>query len=203
MKLIPIAAAALIAAASAPAFSATVNIDFEDQISFDSLNLASAPYGITANSALLGLANDGSGSGSLGEFFSNTPTGGSVVMFATAPLAGQRAEIAITAGSFLNSVSFYYSAAEAGQVDVRDSAGLSLGTFNFVANSTSSTSPFNTWGIGSIAFTGPAYSIDFTGIGNTAIDNVSVSAVPLPAAALLFPLGAAALGASARRKRKA
>lgn len=203
MKLIPFAAAAFIAAASAPAFSATVNIDFEDQISFASLNLASAPYGITANSALLGLANDGSGSGSLGEFFSNTPTGGSVVMFATDPLAGQRAEIAITAGSFLNSVSFYYSAAEAGRVDVRDSAGLSLGTFNFTANSTSSTSPFNTWGVGSIAFTGAAYSIDFSNIGNTAIDNISVSAVPLPAAALLFPLGAAALGASARRKRKA
>jgi hypothetical protein len=47
------------------------------------------------------------------------------------------------------------------------------------------------------------YSISFGGNdGQIAYDDVTVNAVPLPAAALLFPMGAAALGLSARRKRK-
>ncbi len=202
MKFIPITAAAAMALAAAPAFSAMVNIDFEDQISFSSLNLASAPYGITANAALLAFANDVDAAGNPVVNLSNTPTGGGVVMFATDPLPGERAAISITAGSFLNAVSFYYASPTAGTVTVRDAAGASLASFSFAANLTSAL-PYDTWTLANIAFAGAATSIDFTDIGGAAIDNVSVSAVPLPAAALLFPLGAAALGASARRKRKA
>ena len=53
-------------------------------------------------------------------------------------------------------------------------------------------------------FLGAGRSIVFgDNAGQIAYDNVTVNAVPLPAALLLFPFGAAALGAAGRRKKAA
>lgn len=202
MKLLPIVAAAASICAASPAFSAFTTLNFEDQTSFTSVSYAPNVYGISANGALLALANDGSGNGSNGEFFSNNPSG-TTVMFATTPLVGERAEIASTQG-FVGQIDFYYSSTAASTVYVRDQAGLVLNQFSLAANSTSETSPFDTWTFASLAFAGQAYSIDFSDtVGVAAFDNVTVNAVPLPAALLLFPFGAAALGAAGRRKRAA
>jgi len=198
MKLLSALALVGSLSAAVPAFAAPVTLDFEDQTSFSSINIASNPYGIAANGALLALANDGLGTGLNGEYFSNAP--GAVVMFATDPLAGERAEISSTAG-FTQAVSFYYSAAASGTVNVLDAAGGILSSFTFGANSTSTDHPFNTWSLASVTFDGLAHSIDFTNtVGVAAFDNVTLNPVPLPAGLLLLPSGLAALGLVRRRK---
>jgi hypothetical protein len=207
MKLLSTLAAVAGLCAAMPALSAPVTIDFEDQTSFASLNIASNPYGIAANGALLALANDGTGTGSNGEFFSNNPSG-SYVMFATAPLPGERAEITSTSG-FTSSVSFYYSSDAAGSVFARDASGSVLGEFDFLANSTNASSPFNTWTLATLTFNGLAHSIDFSGAVDgsgqsvAAFDNLTVNPVPLPAGILLLPSGLAALGLMGRRRKVA
>lgn len=184
--------------AAVPAVAAPVTIDFEDQTSFASINIASNPYGVAANGALQALANDGLGTGANGEYFSNAP--GSVVMFATDPLAGERAEISSTAG-FTQSVSFYYSSNASGTVSVLDGSGGELQSFSFGANSTSAEHPFDTWTLATVVFNGLAHSIDFTNtVGVAAFDNVTLNPVPLPAGLLLLPSGLAALGLVRRRK---
>ena len=202
MKLIPIIVAGLGIFSATHALSAAVTLDFEDQFSFSSVSYGPNAFGVAANGALLALANDGTGPGASGEFFSNTPTGGAVVMFATAPLSGERAEITVANG-FVDAVNFFYSSTAAATVYARDAAGAVLGSVSLLANSTSSTSPYDTWSLATLTFSGPAYSIDFGDtVGVAAIDDVTVNAVPLPAAALLFPFGAAALGWAGRRKSK-
>ncbi len=204
MKVLSSLAVVAALGATGPAFAAPVTIDFEDQTSFSSINIASNPYGITANGALLALANDGLGTGVDFENFSNDPAGGSVVMFATQPLAGERAEISSTIG-FSQSVSFYYSSSAAGSVSLLDGSGGILQTFEFSANSTSTDHPFNAWSEATILFNGLAHSIDFSGsvvdgAGVAAFDNVTLNPVPLPAGLLLLPSGLAALGLIRRRR---
>jgi len=183
----------------APAFAAPVTLDFEDQSGFGSVVVAGNPYGLSANSALQSLANDGLGTGLNGEYFSNQPAG-SVVMYALAPFAGERAEISSTAG-FTQAVSFYYSAADSGSVAIRDAAGNALETFNFAANSTDLDHPYNAWTLATVLFNGLASSIDFSNtVGVAAFDNVTLNPVPLPAGLLLLPSGLAALGLVRRRK---
>ena len=118
MKLIPILVAGLGIFSATHALSAAVTLDFEDQFSFSSVSYGPNAFGVAANGALLALANDGTGPGPSGEFFSNTPTGGAVVMFATAPLSGERAEITVANG-FVDAVNFFYSSTAAATVYAR------------------------------------------------------------------------------------
>jgi len=198
MKVLSTLAVVAGLSAAVPAVAAPVTLDFEDQTSLSSINIASNPYGIAANGALQALANDGLGTGANGEYFSNAP--GSVVMFSTDPLAGERAEISSSAG-FTQSVSFYYSSNASGTVSVLDGSGASLQSFSFGANSTSLEHPFDTWTLATVVFNGLAHSIDFTNtVGVAAFDNVTLNPVPLPAGLLLLPSGLAALGLIRRRK---
>jgi hypothetical protein len=114
-----------------------------------------------------------------------------------------------TSVGFLDSLSLSYFNASGvdGTVSIwsgLDGAGTLLASLTLGDNSGSAdVQSLNTWSLASTSFTGLAQSIVFSGNdSNIAYDNVTVNAVPLPAAALLFPMGAAALGMSARRKRK-
>ena len=204
MKLISTLVGAAALCAAIPAVAAPVTLDFEDQTSFDSVTFPANP-GIAANAALVALANDGSGNGVPdGQFFSNNPSG-DVVMFVFGPQPGERAEITTTAG-FGGSASFSYSASAAGSVYARDASGAILDQFDFLANSLGSetSTPFATWGLGTLTFANVAYSLDFTDAAGVALfDDVQVNAVPLPAAAWLLLSGLGGLGAMVRRKRKA
>jgi len=204
MKVLSTLAVVAGLSAAVPAFAAPVTLDFEDQTSFNSINVASNPYGLAANGALLALANDGLGTGVDGEYFSNDPAAGSEVMFATQPLPSERAEINSTA-AFTQSVSFYYSSNAVGSVSILDGTGGILQTFQFAANSTSLDHPFNTWSLATVAFNGLAHSVDFSGsvvdgFSVAAFDNLTINPVPLPAGLLLLPSGLAALGLIRRRK---
>jgi hypothetical protein len=176
MKLLSTLAIVTGLGAVAPAFAAPVTIDFEDQTSFSSINIPGNALGLSANGALLALANDGLGTGANGEYFSNAP--GLVTMFATDPLPGERAEIGSTAG-FTQSVSFYYSSSASGSVSILDGSGTALKTFSFDANSTSADHPYNTWTLATVVFDGLAHAIDFTGtVGVAGFDNVTLNWPP-------------------------
>jgi hypothetical protein len=198
MKLIAklVAATGLISAL--PAMADPVTLDFEDQASFLSLNIP-ASYGFTANSALMALANDP------GEapFFSGNPSG-DLVMFGFGVLEGERAELA-TLGqlTFAGPLSFSYSSMTGGSVYLRDFAGDVIETLTLAANSLSTDSPFSIWTLLTVDITAPnVHSIDFTdALGSSMFDDVTVSAVPLPAAVFLLPAGLAAFGLVRRRKQ--
>jgi hypothetical protein len=199
MKLFSSLVAVVGIAAAIPAVAAPT-LDFEDQASFLSLDYTGNPYGIAANGALLALENDGLAENPTGNYFSGNPSG-SKVMFATEPLAGERAEITSSLG-FGTAISFFYSAATAGVVSIRDMSGAVLQAFNFEAVSTNADdSPFDTWVQQTVAFSGIAYSIDFSGATGALFDNVGVNVVPLPAAVFLLPFGLAALGLAGRRRK--
>jgi hypothetical protein len=197
MKLIPILAAAASIFAATPAFS-SMTFNFEDASSYPFVTLTGgAAVGIKASDWLTPFVNDGS--------FTLPVDNGSVVMFAVAPTDSTRADISMSAGigGFADAISFSYASTDATTVSLRDGAGVELYSWALT-----STGDYNTWVTASKTFadmgiTGLVNSIDFTATaGVAAFDNVTVNAVPLPAAALLFPMGAAALGLSARRKRK-
>lgn len=198
MKLLSSLAAVAALGAAIPAVAAPVTLDFEDQESFLSLNYAGATHGLGANGALLALANDGLADTPSGNYFVGNPSG-TTVMFATEPLAGERAAITTDFG-FSGAVQFFFSAAVAGVVHVRDIAGVSLGSFDFSANSTGE-QPFDTWVQGLISFQGIGYSIDFTDATGALFDDVSTNVVPIPAAIVLLPFGLAALGLAGRRRK--
>ena len=197
MKLIPILAAAASILAATPAFS-SMTFNFEDTSNYPFVTLTGgAAVGIQASDWLTPFVNDGS--------FTLPVDNGSVVMFAVAPTDSTLADISMSSaiGGFADAISFDYASTDATTVNLRDGAGTVLYAWALTA-----TGDFNTWATASKTFadmgiTGLVNSIDFTGTGAVAaFDNVTVNAVPLPAAALLFPMGAAALGLSARRKRK-
>jgi hypothetical protein len=107
------------------------------------------------------------------------------------------------ADGFVGDVSFWYSSITGSTTvsvfDGLNATGSVLSSFTLASNSTA----YELFSLASQSFSGVGYSISFGGNdGQIAYDDVTVNAVPLPAAALLFPLGAAALGLSARRKRK-
>ncbi len=201
MKLIAklVAATGLICAL--PAMADPVTLDFEDQTSFLSLNIP-ASYGFTANSALMALANDGGGTGTNGEYFSGNPSG-DLVMFGFGVLPGERAELA-TIGqlTFAGALSFSYSSMTGGSVFLRDFAGDVVETLTLAANSPSTDSPFSVWTLLTLDITDAnVHSIDFSEVlAATMFDDVTVSAVPLPAAVFLLPAGLAAFGLVRRRK---
>jgi len=218
MKLIPILAAAASIFAASPAFSAAVTIDFEGTTSFSSVNnfynggtdgagASGVNYGIAFSLPAQGLVNDGLGEAAPdGRYFSNQPSG-TTVMFAPDSPA-----VMDVASGFLGAVSFYYSAktnplgsAQATTITVYDGLGgtgnvVGTGTFGPNANADAA---WDTWSLASLTLTGMGKSISFGDNGGyIAYDNITVNAVPLPAALLLFPFGAAALGFAGRRRRQ-
>lgn len=207
MKLTSAALALLFAA---PAFAANTLIDFEGVTSFESVaqyyngasdssgsNVGPA-WGVTFGDGAIALAND-----VLGPYFSNAPS----PMKVMAPVGGD--STMNVASGFVDSISFYYSADSVliGAVNVwsgLNGAGTLLASFNLVGNAQSggcSDAPFCRFDQLSSSFAGTAYSVTFGGAAmHAAIDDISITAVPEPASALLMALGVGGLLCARRRR---
>jgi hypothetical protein len=199
-RLIAAAAAGLLSAA--PAFSTQVTIDFESApTSFQPIGDTYLPLGVSFGGDLLAVRND-----ALGPYFSHAPTPGTIM----APL-GAGNDTAMNAGpnaSFIDNVTFYYSSAADTTVTIwsgLNGTGSVLGTFNLTANAQNgcADSPACHWDASSVSFSGNARSIQFGNAIGQGFDNITVNAVPLPAAAWLLISGLGGLGSLVRRRREA
>ena len=193
MKLIPILAAAASIFAASSASAALVTANFDDVTSFSAVGSAYAASGLVFDTEAMAI--DGTDATLATPF---TAHSGTNAMFS--PFT---ATVMNVAAGFTGDVSFWYSSITGSTTvsvfDGLNATGSVLSTFTLAANSTA----FELFSQASQSFSGVGYSISFGGNdGQIAYDDVTVNAVPLPAAALLFPMGAAALGLSARRKRK-
>jgi len=202
-KIIAALAAGVLCAA--PAFSASVTLDFEGASSFQSIDgfynggvdgggASGANYGVLFGGDSLGLSND-----ELGPYFSNAPTPGSIMT-----AVGLDAAMNVASG-FAGTASFFYSSTEATTVGIfsgLNGTGDLLGTFSLLANSGNGCDgPLCHWDQASVNFTGLARSIQFgNAAGVAGFDNVSVAPVPLPAA--IWLLGSSLLGLAGIRRRK-
>jgi hypothetical protein len=205
MKMLTLAAALL----AAPAFAADTVIDFEGVTSFasiqayydggtDSAGAAGPNLGVSFTDAALALSND-----ALGPYFSHAPSPPSV-MFATDATATMN-----VAAGFTGELAFWYSAS-APALDVvkiysgADGSGALLGAISLSENATlggCSDSPYCNWQRISLSFAGTAHSVSFGGnFGSVAFDDVTITAVPEPASALLMALGGCGLLLAARRR---
>ena len=208
-----LALSALLAMAiSSPANAITVTLDFEGATSFapvgDLYNGAGSDnYGLRFSGEALALANDGTGPGPNGEFFSNAPTPGTV-MFATGAPALLRTMA--FGDSLINQISFYYSSATAalGAVQIfssDDGSGVALASADLSANSGAAcTGPYCHWDQVMLNFVGDAHSISFGNFDSAAFDNISVTvtAVPEPSMLMLLLVSAGGLFATARRRTR-
>ena len=197
IKLISaLAATALLSAA--PAFAAPVTFDFETVTSGLPVDAVHADYDFTFGGDLLGVVNDPS------ITFFTKPTSALGVISSVGP--DNALNIVSPDASFTGDLTFSYSATTAASVTVW--SGLngtgSSQTFNLAANSgnCAEETPFCVWQSATFAFTGFAKSITFDTQYFAAFDDVTVNAVPLPAAGWLLMTALTGFGAL-RRKRAA
>ncbi len=193
MKLIPILAAVASIFAASSASAALVTANFDDVASFSAVGSAYAASGVVFDGEAL--AVDGTDVTLATPF---TAHSGTNAMFS--PFA---ATVMNVANGFVGDVSLWYSSVTGSTTvsvyDGLNATGSVLSSFTLAANSTA----YELFSQASQSFSGVGYSISFGGNdGQIAYDDVTVNAVPLPAALLLFPMGAAGLGLTARRKRK-
>ncbi len=195
-KLMSVLAAGVLSAA--PAFSATVTLDFETAPSFDSIGDLYAAQGISFGLDALGVPP----SDAAGTYHANAPSP-LAVMSPVGPSAALNAAGGLW---FEGSASFHYSSTEALSVGVYsglNGTGTLLGTFALAANAQNGcdNATFCHWDLVSLTFGGAAQSIQFGEALYAGFDDVTVNPVPLPAAAWLLLSGLGGLGALVRRKR--
>ena len=213
LKLMSVLAAGLLSAA--PSFANTVTLDFEGVSNSGSINnfynggtdipanntttaTSGVNYGISFGGDALAFSND-----AYTTNYSNAPTNGTIMS-----AVGSDAALNIASG-FTGPVSFYYSSIAESQVQVfsgLNGTGSVLGTFSLLNNAQSDCvdTTFCHWDIASLNIDGVAKSIQFGTTTYTAgFDNVTVNAVPLPAAGWAMFSAISGLGVLARRKRAA
>lgn len=193
MKLISLAAAVASILAASSASAALVTANFDGVASYDAVGSAYAASGLVFDGEAIAI--DGTDATLATPFTAHSGTNAMFSPFNPTVLN-------VTPG-FVGELSLWYSSVTGStSVTVYDglnATGNVLATLSLAANSTA----YELFSQATQSFDGVAYSISFGGNdGQIAYDDVTVNAVPLPAAALLFPMGAAALGISARRKRK-
>ena len=216
MKLIRLLGMAAIGAvASSPAFAAGFNIDFENQWDYLNGDIAEFYNGGTAADGTRGLSN-------LGVSFTNVSGLSNDADFTYYSKAASAQGVAYVhdSSAFLNvasgvgdtafQLSFQYSSAVNITGAVKAYSGLNgtgslLGTIDLTANDAGA---FDTWSLIQASFDGTAKSFDFGGLYSAssssslaAIDNISASPVPVPAA--VFLLAPALAGLSTVRRRRA
>ena len=200
-----ISAAVLALFAVSPAFAGNTLIDFETVTSFasidtyyaggaDSAGAVGPALGVAFTGDALGLAND------FATYFSHAPSAVGVM----APV-GADATMNVAAG-FTGAVSFSYASSQfVSQVNVWSGLGGTgevLASFNLVKNAQRgcSDSPFCRFDTLSSTFEGTAHSMTFGNAANVAaFDDIRITAVPEPGAALLLSLGLATLFLARRR----
>lgn len=183
--------------AAVPAFAGIITLDFENAPSFASIGNTYAASGVRFGGDALGLVNDGTGSGTNGEFFTHAPSPVGVMF-----VAGSDGAMNVDGGFY--GFSFFYSSADvlADAVQVwsgLDGTGTRLASFGLTANATTgcSDSAFCHWDMLGTSLNSVAHSVTFSPAAAAAFDNISV--VPEPGSALLAGLGLTALLVLRRR----
>ncbi len=140
-------------------------------------------YNISFGLDALALSNDADFT-----YFSNAPS--ATVM---TPVGGSASLSATGAFSFIDALSFTYSASSAFTIKVLDAANNVLQTVSLAATNDSCTDvAFCVWTQASLSFSGAAKSFDFGDATYVAgFDNITVNEVPLPAAGWLLASGLA------------
>lgn len=206
LKLISALAASLLSAA--PVFAETITLDFENAatgtFSFlenyynggtNSGGASGVNYGISFAGAAYAISNDYNPD----PIYSNAPSAGAI--FSTTDSDG-----ALTLNSGFNGiVSFYYSSTEAATINIWsgvNGTGTLLTHFDLTANTSSCTDiAYCQWDFISLDLGNTvAKSIQFGDAPGVGFDNVTVNAVPVPAAAWLMGSALLGLGGISRRR---
>ncbi|MFA5984990.1 MAG: VPLPA-CTERM sorting domain-containing protein [Methylococcaceae bacterium] len=201
---------------AAPAFaSSTFLVDFENNWDFSNGGVdgyysggtaadgSSGPNLGVAFTGISGLSNDADFT-----YYQNAPT-----PLGTAYVFDDTAAYINVAAGVDNALSFFYSSTATVLGAVKAYSGLNgtgtlLGVFDLTANdagnSTSTESQaYTTWNAVTFGFTGTALSFDLSASANiVGFDNISASAVPVPAAFWLLASGLAIAGGLNRRGGK-
>lgn len=201
LKLITALAAGLLSAA--PAFSLT--LDFQDVGGYNFVQeyynggtndagLTGTNYGVSFGLDVLGITND-----EYFTYYDNAPNAGVIAA------VGADSALSFTTG-FSGAVSFHYSATAATTVTVfsgLNGTGSALATFQLAANDGACTEelPFCSWSLASLNIGGVGHSIQFgDSAGVAGFDNITVAAVPVPAAGWLMLSALGGLGLARRKK---
>ena len=189
-----LAAVALIAASTSPAFASSFTVDFEQQWAYGTdVGDAYASQGVSFV-GVGGLSNDADFT-----YYSGAPS----------PLGvGYAYTDTLTSAAYMNvgagvpgSLSFAYSTPTALAGAIKAYSGLNgtgelLGTFDFIATG----ADYGTWNTATFEFAGLAKSFDLSGSANmAAIDDIS--AVPEPGTIALMLAGSAVLMLQRKRRR--
>jgi len=203
LKLMSALAASLLSAT--PAFAVTLDFQGVGDYNFvqdyynggtNDVGASGANYGVSFGLDALVVTNNPDFT-----YYSNAPSTG--VLSAV----GSDAALNVATG-FTGNVSFWYSSAEETSVSVfsgLNGSGALLATFALTANAQAGCSDtlYCNWTQTSLDLAGIGKSIQFGTAVGAGIDNVSVSEVPVPAAAWLLLSGLGGLGVFSRRKNVA
>ncbi len=207
-KLLLTAAAASVAAVSAPAAAAVTVLDFEGIADNTAVGNFYAPEYIFSADTLALIDADAGGNGNFG----NEPSPDTIMFF----LNASNAVLDVTNG-FDTGFSFFYTSSTAATVNVWSGLGATgnlLASLNLNAQHTDNCAgdPGGTFcnfdAIG-VNFAGTAFSIDFGGTANqTGFDDITFGSataggVPEPATWAFMIFGFGAIGGAMRRQRKA